>query len=152
MKKAREVKATIRIIVSLLVAVSFASGCATNNGSAKVQVRNAVASSGEGETPVELLKKGEIVYPLLARARGIEGELTMEIRVDARGLPVDIKVVKRKINIDRAVDLAGVVQDVTTIFDESAINMFKASQWKPASKNGTPMAVTVQVPLKFFGK
>ena len=75
----------------------------------------------------------------------------MRIVVQADATVGEIGVLKRELN-KYHVWLPGINgrwDDVTHIFDEPAQDMLKNSKWKPATANGVPVAVRVDMPLKF---
>ena len=60
----------------------------------------------------------------------------LRIDVDARGVPTDVQVVERSGDRDRA-------------FDRAAIEAARQWRFQPATRNGEPVAATVQLPVEF---
>src|SRR5690606_10423155 len=95
--------------------------------------RAAVATSASESEP-ELLSAALPRYPAEERRRGVEGNVTLRIDVDANGLPTDVDYAHRSGN--RALDRAALVA---------------ARNWRfqPAIRNGEAVASTVTVPVAF---
>lgn len=73
-------------------------------------------------------------YPTKARARGIEGHVTLKIKVSERGDVEQIRVVEAT--------PAGV-------FEEVAVNAVREWRFEPAQYKGTPVAVAVSQKIPF---
>ncbi len=78
--------------------------------------------------------QSNLVYPEAARKAGVEGRVTVQVRINEKGQVTESKVVKS-------------LGD--TGCDEAAIAALKAVQWKPALKDGQPVAVEVALPIVF---
>lgn len=72
-------------------------------------------------------------YPRLARRKGIEARVLMELTIDAEG---------RLLN-------ASVKQSGGTGFDEAALEAVRKASFRPATHNGQPSACTVLLPIHF---
>ena len=75
-------------------------------------------------------------YPRSALRDGQEGAVMLRIDIDARGVPTDVQVVERSGDRDRA-------------FDRAAIEAARQWRFQPATRNGEPVAATVQLPVEF---
>ncbi|MDG6349364.1 energy transducer TonB [Luteimonas sp. 8-5] len=95
---------------------------------------DAAVAAKAGSSEPELLSAALPRYPTEERRRGVEGNVTLRIDVDANGLPVDVDYAHRSGN--RALDRAALVA---------------ARNWRfqPAIRNGEAVASTVTVPVAF---
>jgi len=73
-------------------------------------------------------------YPRLARQRGWEGKVMLEVEVSAQGKPVSVRVVHS----------SGYPQ-----LDEAAIETVTAWRFTPARRGNESLADTVHVPIEF---
>lgn len=71
-------------------------------------------------------------YPPEALERGVEGTVLLELVIDAKGKVARVKV------------LASIPQ-----LDDAAIRCVKKWRFRPAQKNGRPVATTARVPIAF---
>ena len=78
--------------------------------------------------------QSKLEYPEAARKAGVEGRVTVQVRIDEKGQITETKIVKS-------------LGD--TGCDEAAITALKAVQWKPALKDGQPVAVEIALPIVF---
>ena len=99
-------------------------------------VRNATSQhvdSAPTETPVEILSKPKPVYTAEARAKRLEGDVTLEVIFHARG---DIQVLR-------------VVRGLGSGLDESARAAAEQIHFRPGKKDGVPVDRTGMVLIKF---
>lgn len=75
-------------------------------------------------------------YPRSTLRNSAEGSVTLAIQVDASGMPVDVQVVQRSGDRDRA-------------FDRAAIEAVRNWRFEPAIRNGKAVSSTVQLPVDF---
>ena len=99
-----------------------------------------VRAFSDFETDVETFVR-EIVLPdcpppHFALAHSMGGAVMLRIDIDARGVPTDVQVVERSGDRDRA-------------FDRAAIEAARQWRFQPATRNGEPVAATVQLPVEF---
>lgn len=80
------------------------------------------------QTPPRIVSRVEPVYPPEAKARGVKGNVVLEIRVDADGKVTDVKVLR---SVDAALDQAAV----------DAVRQWRYAPLTPA----TPVIATVTV-------
>lgn len=73
-------------------------------------------------------------YPLLARRRGLEGTVRLDVRVSADGIPTAVKVRES----------AGY-----EALDEAAVVAVWHWKFKPAQRGGMPVEASVVVPIRF---
>ncbi len=85
------------------------------------------------QAPVAM-KKLRPFYPFRARRRGVEGQVTLRFVIKKDGKTENIEVVSSR--------PAG-------FFEESAVLAVKKWEFKPATKDGKPVAVKREVPIKF---
>jgi periplasmic protein TonB len=92
------------------------------------------AQDPKANTQPRLIRKVEPQYSEQARKDKIEGTVTLKAVVAADGHPTDIKVLK----------------SLDPELDQNAIAAVKEYLFKPATKNGEPVAVfaTVEVPFR----
>jgi periplasmic protein TonB len=72
------------------------------------------------------------LYPDLAREAGLEGTVKVQALIGKDGQVKDVKVVKS-----------------IQMLDDSAVQAVRRSSWKPALNNNKPVAVWVEVPVRF---
>ena len=72
-------------------------------------------------------------YPETARESGIEGVIVMAIEVGEDGYVTDARV----------------QQEIGDGTSEAAIEAIETTNWEPAIENGTPVASTMQMPIRF---
>lgn len=116
----------------VLVLLTLAPMCAAQN-KARTAADEAVAITDD-ITPPRLKEVASPDYTEEAKKKRIEGTVTIEIVVDKKGDVVDAKVVK------------GLGHGL----DENAIVAVKEWKYKPAEKDGTPIAVRMEVTVEFF--
>ena len=107
-----------------------ASGTRDNSGADRA--RAAIAN----RAPQPLAGNPVPAYPRSALRAGQEGAVMLRIDIDARGVPTDVQVVERSGDRDRA-------------FDRAAIEAARQWRFQPATRNGEPVAATVQLPVEF---
>jgi protein TonB len=73
-------------------------------------------------------------YPALARRRGIEGMVLLEVEVDAQGLPAKIQIA---------------TSSQAEMLDQAAIDAVRNWHFIPAMRGGEPVAGVVRVPVRF---
>jgi TonB family protein len=88
----------------------------------------------EDITPPQLTDVASPEYTPEAKKKKIEGQVTLAIVIDKNGDVVDAKVVK----------------GLGYGLDENAIAAVKVWKYKPAEKNGEPIAVKMEVTLDFY--
>jgi len=88
----------------------------------------------EVDTPPQILRKVDPIYPFAAKKNNIEGSVTLRFIVDSEGNVVEPKVAE---------------SDPPDIFDEAALNAIMKFKFKPAVKNGRTVDVIVLAPMKF---
>lgn len=85
-------------------------------------------------TPQPLASNPIPTYPPSALRRNEGGTVLLRVAVGSDGTPTDIDVVQRSGSRD---------------LDRAAINAVNKWQFRPATRNGRPVASTVQVPVEF---
>lgn len=73
-------------------------------------------------------------YPPLAKDRGIEATVNVEVLVDASGRVIEANVVGRQVGFG---------------FDDAARRAAFSSEWTPATRNGTPIPMRTMLQVKF---
>lgn len=82
----------------------------------------------------ELLAHAAPAYPREERQRGAEGSVILRIAVDPQGIPTDIGYASRSGN---------------NALDRAALDAARDWRFRPATRNGTAVASTVDVPVDF---
>jgi len=88
---------------------------------------------GQSMTPPELVKQVEPEYPVEARAKRIEGVVTVYVEVNAQGVPQNIKVLR----------------SLAPELDTKAVLAVQEWRFKPARKDGAPVTVSAKVDVQF---
>ncbi|MNN58624.1 Gram-negative bacterial tonB protein [compost metagenome] len=73
-------------------------------------------------------------YPPAALRRGESGTVVVQVEVDARGQPLDAKVIQRSGSRD---------------LDRAALDAVRGWRFQPAQSNGQPMQGTLEIPFDF---
>jgi protein TonB len=73
-------------------------------------------------------------YPSAARRRGIQGIVTLAVRVAASGLPVAVEVA---------------ASSGSTLLDEAALEAVRRWRFQPATAAGRPVEASLAVPVEF---
>lgn len=73
-------------------------------------------------------------YPMLLREQGIEGVVTLRVRVDALGRAAEVHLLQ---------------PSGWRLFDEAALRQVRACRFVPASRGGEPLASWVEFPVRF---
>jgi protein TonB len=92
------------------------------------------ATTGEPDTPARVTHRPRPEYPALAQRRGLEGSVTVRLRIDARGRVVDAVVVE---------------SDPPGIFDATALRTVRSYRFSPARRGGQAVATTLQQTIRF---
>jgi TonB family protein len=88
----------------------------------------------EGKKGVHKLVYKHLMYPPMAKKKGIQGDVIIQFFVDTVGEVVDIKVYK----------------SVHPLLDQEAIRVVKKmKKWVPAQKDGQPIKVDFKLPFVF---
>jgi len=75
-----------------------------------------------------------VVYPELAVKAGVEGRVIVQANIDENGNVIGT-------NIQKSLGANGC--------DEAAMNAIRSVEWKPARKDGKPVAVSIYIPVDF---
>ncbi|MEM6296262.1 MAG: TonB family protein [Myxococcota bacterium] len=93
----------------------------------------AVADEGE-ETPARARTRPSPRYPALAQRKGLEGSVTVRLRVDENGRVTQAVVVK---------------SDPPGVFDDAALGAARLYRFSPARRGGNAVASTLQQTIRF---
>ncbi len=91
------------------------------------------AESGQMMLP-RYLNTARPAYPLIARMRGYEGMVLLAVEVQTDGRPGDVSIKKSSGH---------------ALLDQSALNAVRAWRFEPARKANVPLAMTVDIPIRF---
>jgi TonB family protein len=116
----------------LLIAVPW---CAAQNAAqSKAQTIDQAVAITDDITPPRLSEVASPDYTAEAKKKKIEGTVTLAIVINKKGDVVDAKVVK----------------GIGYGLDENAIIAVKEWKYKPAEKDGEPVAVKMEVTIDFY--
>jgi protein TonB len=79
----------------------------------------------------QITREAPKIYPVLAREKGKEGRVVLEIYIDIEGRIVDITV----------------IQNPGYGFAEAAVEYVRNSTWQPAKHQGRPVPVRIRKPI-----
>lgn len=116
-----------------LLLIGAAPWCAAQNKASSKAKIEAVAITDD-ITPPRLSEVASPEYTAEAKKKNIEGAVTVAIVVDKKGDVVDAKVVK----------------GLGYGLDENAVAAVKEWKYKPAEKNGEPIAVKMEVTVDCY--
>jgi protein TonB len=99
---------------------------------------------GGGITPPTPIYQPEPAFTKEARKQHVSGVTTVSIVVDTQGNPVNVHIIK---SIADTVDEKH--RAAALMLDQAAVDAVKKYKFKPAMKNGKPVAVYLNVEVKF---
>lgn len=73
-------------------------------------------------------------YPISALRHGEGGQVVLQVRIDEKGLPIDVDVARRSGSRD---------------LDRAAMQAVREWRFKPATRNGKPVSAVVELPVAF---
>lgn len=115
-----------------------ASGGGSGGGSGTGSGQSVGSGAGQGGLAVDrmpvALKRVKPVYPMDARRRGISGQVTLRLFVDAEGGVREVQV--------QAAEPVGV-------FEEKAVEAARKWRFEPAVFKGTPVGAWMTLPVRF---
>jgi protein TonB len=91
-------------------------------------------ASGEPDTPARVTHRPAPEYPAVAQRRGIEGFVTVRLRIDAQG---------------RVADAVVVASEPAGTFDQSALQTVRRYRFSPARRGGEAIPTTLQQTIRF---
>jgi protein TonB len=99
---------------------------------------------GDGVTPPKVLSQPPPKFSEIARQQKISGIVTLSLIVDKEGNPVNVHVIKS------IADTVGVSQrEAALTLDQAAVDAVRQYKFSPATKNGVPVAVYLNVNVNF---
>lgn len=102
---------------------------------APAQAPSAPIATAPGDRPVPLPDQSPApAYPAAALRRGDSGTVVIQVVVDTRGAPLDVKVIQRSGSRD---------------LDRAALEAVRDWRFQPAQSNGQPMQGTLEIPFDF---
>jgi TonB family protein len=116
---------------SLITAIAL--WCVAGIGPARAQEKMPPTDCFPYETAPEAIKQVQPKYPDAARKDSAEGTVWLKVWIDEQGTAAKVNVQKSD----------------AKIFDQSAIAAAKQWTFKPALKDGKPVAVWVTIPFRF---
>lgn len=116
------------------LAVGPMGGLPSVAGLPKLATPSESSESGEPDTPARAVSRPAPAYPALAQRRGIEGYVTLRLRIDERGRVTDAVVVK---------------SEPEGTFDKTATATARRYRFTPARANGKPVASTIEQTIRF---
>jgi TonB family protein len=128
-------KRILLLVFTALLVLSAAAWCsAQSSAQSKAQATMQAVAITDDITPPRLSEVASPDYTAEAKKKKIEGAVTLMIVIDKKGDVVDAKVVK----------------GLGYGLDENAIIAVKEWKYKPAEKDGAPIAVKMEVTVDFF--
>lgn len=88
--------------------------------------------------PVPLATNRQPAYPARALRSGVEGSVSVLVKIDARGVPTNVRVVSR--SGERSRDL-----------DQAVVSAARSWRFDPARRDGQPVPGEVILPVTFQG-
>jgi TonB family protein len=122
------------LTILLTMIVAPCSAAQEGAGQSRTQAVAQAVSITDAITPPRLSEVASPFYTEEAKKKKIEGTVTVAIVVDKSGDVVDAKVVK----------------GIGYGLDENAIAAVKEWKYKPAEKDGVPVAVKMNVDVDFY--
>lgn len=92
------------------------------------------AAPSEPDEPARATHRPAPEYPAVAQRRGIEGYVTVRLRIDERGRVSDAVVVESQ---------------PPNVFDQTALRTVRSYRFAPARRGGRPVATTLQQTIRF---
>lgn len=96
-------------------------------------VPQSASAALENPVPVRTVKPE---YPAALRSQGVTGVVMVKCAIDAQGNVTETTVTKSS----------------NEAFDKPATDALKKWKFKPARQDGSPVAITVTIPIKFIGE
>lgn len=102
-----------------------------------------LAATGAATAPA-VLERVEAEYPAFASGAGLSTSVTLRVRVTAEGLPAGIEVVPYSTRHDL------LTRPLRASFDSAAVRAVRRWRFRPATRNGRPVAgwIQVEVPVE----
>ncbi len=131
-------RASLIIIIVVVAALAGVAGYLIGKGQ-QAQPASQTASATAPDvgvpfdTPPESTVRVNPKYPALAAKAGIQGDVFLKVSIDAAG----------------TVTAADVLKSVHPTLDGAAKEAALAWKFKPATKDGKPVAVSVTIPFRF---
>jgi len=122
-----------RIFLVMFIAVLMTSAAPWCAAQSRTQTINEAIALSDDITPPRLSEVAVPEYTAEAKKKKIEGTVTLVIVVDKKGDVIDAKVVK----------------GLGYGLDENAIVAAKEWKYKPAEKDGEPVAVKMEITVDF---
>lgn len=131
----------IHKLFCLLSLITFSLACAAQEADStknnKLKIITFMEQMPEfpgGTEKLMIFIKKELKYPQEAYKNGVQGRVYVQFIVDIDGSIIDVKVIR----------------GVDQLLDEEAIRIIKLMpKWKPGKQNGTPVKVSMTVPVTF---
>ncbi len=133
------------ITFALTLVVAFLLGCSTSRTVLPDQEEPEV----DGIRPPKLLSAGELEYPDLGRELSIEGVIKVAALVSRQGTVDSVRIVSHEFNYQAIRLLSGELKPVAEVFDPLAIKFIRTIVYRPAVKDGHPVAVWVLQPVRW---
>lgn len=125
----------ILLIIGTTLLLAAAPWCAAQSANqSKAQAVDQAVAVTDDITPPRLSEVASPDYTAEAKKKKIEGTVTLAIVINKKGDVVDAKVVK----------------GIGYGLDENAIIAVKEWKYKPAEKDGEPVAVKMEVTMDFY--
>jgi TonB family protein len=130
----RPMKRILLVVFAALLLISAAQSSTQSASQSKSPTVDQAIALTDDITPPRLSEVATPDYTAEARKKRIEGTVTLAIVIDKKGDVID----------------ANVVKGLGYGLDENAIIAVKEWKYKPAEKDGEPVAVKMEVAVDFF--
>ncbi len=104
----------------------------------------------DGIHPPKLLSAGDVEYPELAQKLLVQGVVNVAVLVSREGTADSVRIVSREFNYQAIQSASGELKPVADIFDPLAIKFIRTIVYRPAVKDGHPVAVWVLQPVRWM--
>jgi len=132
---------------SLVGTTAVTTASAVNKGGATATAKRDTATSvavaprattarvtPRSSAPVPIAGNPLPKYPISALRHGEGGQVVLQVRIDEKGLPIDVDVARRSGSRE---------------LDRAAMQAVRGWRFKPATRNGKPVSSVVELPVAF---
>jgi TonB family protein len=123
------------VVTPTSAATHTAASTAVRNTAARTERRDMVARATRGSSSAQPLAGNPLpAYPAEALRSGEGGTVVLQVKIDQNGQPVDVDVARRSGSRD---------------LDRAALAAVRDWRFKPATRNGKPVASVTELPVEF---
>ena len=109
----------------------------------------ALIPGSSGISHPQVVKHVQPRYSRKARAARVDGVMTVDVTIRSNGRASDVMIRESELRSARGTGTltSGEIADLG--LDKAAISAVRQWRWRPATKNGIPVAVRLSVPVTF---